>query len=196
MAFILELSQASGRDVEVAYTTDDITATAGSDYTDNDGTATISAGQTSMQIEVALIDDSADEGTETLRFTLTSTGGHPKKRHPSAPSPPPWARSSTTTAPIPPYRSRTPSPVVEGSAASVRGVPRPQPHPGGHPRLLHHRRHRHRRGLGLHDLRLHLGHQRADHLHPRQSRPTPRLRKPSTWTPSTTPMSSKPRRSH
>ena len=118
LAFILQLSQASGRDVEVAYTTDDITATAGSDYTDNDGTATISAGQTSMQIEVALIDDSADEGTETLRFTLTSTGGYPKNATLGA--------ITTAVGTIidddstnPSISIRAPSPVVEGSAASV-----------------------------------------------------------------------------
>ena len=72
VSFTVRLSEASGRAVTVDYATDDITATAGSDYTDTDGTLTIAAGSTSGQITVALLNDDDGETAEAFRFTLSN----------------------------------------------------------------------------------------------------------------------------
>ena len=72
VSFTVQLSEASGRAVTVDYATDDITATAGSDYTDTDGTLTIAAGSTSGQITVALLNDGVGETAEAFRFTLSN----------------------------------------------------------------------------------------------------------------------------
>ena len=115
IAFTIGLSEISGRDVEVAYTTDDLTATAGDDYTDNDGTVTIGAGQISATVDVAIIDDTDDEGAETFRFSLSSTNGYPTN-----------ARLGSVTAAegiIIDNDSTQPSVLLRNASAAVEGLP-------------------------------------------------------------------------
>ena len=72
LAFTVSLSRSSGSNVTVDYTTSDGTATAGADYTATSGTLTISAGSTSATVDVTVLDDSHDDGGETLTLTLSN----------------------------------------------------------------------------------------------------------------------------
>ena len=72
LAFTVSLSRSSGSNVTVDYATSDGTATAGADYTATSGTLTISAGSTSATVDVAVLDDSHDDGGETLTLTLSN----------------------------------------------------------------------------------------------------------------------------
>ena len=63
--------------VTVDYATVDGTATAGVDYTATSGTLTFEAGESSQTVEVGVLDDSHDEGEETLTLRLSNAvGGH------------------------------------------------------------------------------------------------------------------------
>ena len=67
------LSASSTRDVTVSYNTADGTATAGSDYTAiANGSATITAGNTSTDITISITDDTEDDDAETFIVTLGS----------------------------------------------------------------------------------------------------------------------------
>ncbi len=72
VVFTVSLSAAAAGAVTVGYTTADITATAGSDYTAASGTLTFPPGTTSATFNVPVLDDSQVEGSETLRVTLSS----------------------------------------------------------------------------------------------------------------------------
>ena len=72
LAFSVTLSHASSRTVTVSYTTQDGTATAGSDYTAASGSLTFNAGDTSQTVEITVLTDSVEEGQETLTLTLSS----------------------------------------------------------------------------------------------------------------------------
>ena len=72
LAFTVSLSRSSGSNVTVDYATSDGTATAGADYTATSGTLTISAGSTAASIDVPVLDDSHDDGGETLTLTLSN----------------------------------------------------------------------------------------------------------------------------
>ena len=72
LAFTVSLSRSSGSNVTVDYATSDGTATAGADYTATSGTLTISAGSTSATVDVTVLDDSHDDGGETLTLTLSN----------------------------------------------------------------------------------------------------------------------------
>ena len=72
LAFTVSLSHNSGSNVTVDYATSDGTATAGADYTATSGTLTISPGSTSASIDVTVLDDSHDDGGETLTLTLSN----------------------------------------------------------------------------------------------------------------------------
>lgn len=65
------LSMPSGIGVTVNYTTNNISALAGSDYTSTSGTLTFSPGQTVANFTVPIIDDSLNEANETLSLTLS-----------------------------------------------------------------------------------------------------------------------------
>ncbi len=72
-AISLSLSQVSGRDVTVNYSKGG-TATAGPDYSDDDGgSVTISAGNTSEDINLTLKDDSEIEPDETVTLSFGSS---------------------------------------------------------------------------------------------------------------------------
>ena len=61
--------------VSVDYATSDNTATAGSDYTAASGTLTFSTGEFFKNVNVAVLDDSHDEDSETMNFTLSNAVG-------------------------------------------------------------------------------------------------------------------------
>jgi GH24 family phage-related lysozyme (muramidase) len=70
LTFTVNLSAASKQSITVPYTINNGTATAGSDYTDNDGVLTFSAGQTSKTITVLVNGDTTVEQNETLTVKL------------------------------------------------------------------------------------------------------------------------------
>ena len=73
--FTLTLSEQSGRAVTVTYNTADGTATAGNDYTAVQAageTATIPAGDSSVRVAVALVDDSTAEEVENFQLVLSA----------------------------------------------------------------------------------------------------------------------------
>ena len=70
LAFTVTLSRALTETVTVEYYTQDGTASAGSDYTDTSGTLTFTPGQTSQTVSVPVLDDTHDEGSETLTLRL------------------------------------------------------------------------------------------------------------------------------
>jgi hypothetical protein len=72
MTFTISLSEESGKEVEVDYSTSDGTATAGDDYTSKSGTLTIPAGSTGATATIAIIDDNIDEDDETFNVDLSN----------------------------------------------------------------------------------------------------------------------------
>ena len=75
LAFAVTLDRSPTGTVTVDYATSDGSATAGADYTATSGTLTFRAGESSQTIEVAVLDDSHDEGEETLTLTLSNASG-------------------------------------------------------------------------------------------------------------------------
>ena len=75
LAFAVTLSRAASGTVTVGYATADGSAQAGVDYTAASGTLTFQAGESSRTIEVTVLDDSHDEGEETLTLNLSSAAG-------------------------------------------------------------------------------------------------------------------------
>ena len=73
--FAVTLDRERHAAVTVDYATSDGTATAGSDYTAASGTLTFAAGETSKTVSVAVLDDSHDEGSETMTLTLSNASG-------------------------------------------------------------------------------------------------------------------------
>ncbi len=75
LAFAVTLERAAGGAVTVDYATSDGTAQAGVDYTATSGTLTFDAGDTEKTVEVPVLDDSHDEGEETLTLRLSNASG-------------------------------------------------------------------------------------------------------------------------
>ena len=75
LAFAVTLSRAASGTLTVDYATSDGTATAGTDYTAASGTLTFTAGDRSKTVSVAVLDDSHDEGEETLTLRLSNPSG-------------------------------------------------------------------------------------------------------------------------
>ena len=73
--FVVTLSRSRATAATVNYATSDGTAVAGSDYTATSGKLTFAAGTTSKTVKVAVLDDSHDEGNETMTFTLSNPVG-------------------------------------------------------------------------------------------------------------------------
>ena len=71
LAFPVSLGQPSGQTVTVSYATADDTATAGEDYETGGGALSFQPGETSLTVEVAVLDDMVDEPDETLFLNLT-----------------------------------------------------------------------------------------------------------------------------
>ena len=72
LVFAVALSRAATSRLTIDYATNDGTATAGADYTATSGTLTIDAGSSSGSIEVGVIDDEHNEGSETFTLTLSN----------------------------------------------------------------------------------------------------------------------------
>ena len=72
LVFEVTLARAAEHAVTVDYVTADGTATAGEDYDAASGTLSFEAGQTTGRVEVKIIDDSHDEGEESLTLTLSN----------------------------------------------------------------------------------------------------------------------------
>ena len=72
LAFAVTLSRAAAEQVTVDYQTVNGTAAAGTDYTAANGTLTFAAGDTEETVEVAVLDDSHDEGEETMTLRLSN----------------------------------------------------------------------------------------------------------------------------
>ncbi|WP_162299994.1 glycerophosphodiester phosphodiesterase family protein [Kineobactrum sediminis] len=74
MRFHATLTAPQPRDVVVRYRTSSATATAGEDYLDTAGEATITAGSLSVPITVEVLGDAAQEPAETLRLEFSIAG--------------------------------------------------------------------------------------------------------------------------
>ena len=72
LVFEVTLARAADEPVTVDYETADRTATAGEDYEAVSGTLTFETGQTTTSVQVSVLDDSHDEGEETLTLVLTN----------------------------------------------------------------------------------------------------------------------------
>ncbi|MFO7963509.1 MAG: Calx-beta domain-containing protein [Desulfobacterales bacterium] len=70
----VELSKSSDEILSVDYLTIDGTAKAGTDYVTNIGTITFQPGETSKQIALAIVNDTTEEGEETLTVSLINPG--------------------------------------------------------------------------------------------------------------------------
>ena len=77
LAFVVRLSPAARAGLTVDYATADGSAQADVDYTATSGTLSFQAGESSRTIEVEILDDTHDEGEETLQLVLSnpSAGG-------------------------------------------------------------------------------------------------------------------------
>ena len=75
LQFDIQLSEAALTDVVVDYTSADITAVAGQDYSTPSGQVTILAGDTTASIYVVTTQDSVYEDDETLQVVLTAATG-------------------------------------------------------------------------------------------------------------------------
>ena len=75
LAFAVTLTRAASETLTVDYATENGSATAGDDYTAASGTLTFRSGQSSKTIEVGVLDDSHDEGEETLTLRLSNASG-------------------------------------------------------------------------------------------------------------------------
>lgn len=73
--FTVSLSAPSGQTVSVAYTTEDVTAVAGSDYVTESGVLTFNPGQTSKTISVRVTGDAVPEPDETFHVHLSNPTG-------------------------------------------------------------------------------------------------------------------------
>jgi RHS repeat-associated protein len=83
--------------VTVAYATSNGTATAASDYTAKSGTLTFAPGQTSQSLSLAMLNDTAQESSETINLTLSS----PANATVGAPNPATMTILDDETPPIP-----------------------------------------------------------------------------------------------
>ena len=75
LAFVVSLDRTRHAPVTVDYTTADGTAVAGEDYTATSGALAFAAGETKKTVSVPVLDDSHDEGSETLTLSLSDAEG-------------------------------------------------------------------------------------------------------------------------
>ena len=75
LTYVVSLSAPSSLPVTVGYATANGSATAGSDYVAQSGMLTIAAGQTSGTVSILVKGDTAVEGNETLKLTLSGAAG-------------------------------------------------------------------------------------------------------------------------
>ena len=75
LAFVVSLDRAQDAAVTVDYATGDGEAKAGTDYVAASGTVTFAANATSKTVEVEVLADEVDEGSETMTLTLANASG-------------------------------------------------------------------------------------------------------------------------
>ena len=75
LAFEVTLDRARNAPVTVDYATGEGEATPGDDYVETSGTLTFAPAETSKTVDVEVLEDSHDEGSETMRFTLANAAG-------------------------------------------------------------------------------------------------------------------------
>ena len=75
ISFQVTLSRASSQTVTVDWSTEDRAAQSGGDYTEDSGTLVFVAGETRKTIEVGLLNDSIDEGSEDFIVNLSRPSG-------------------------------------------------------------------------------------------------------------------------
>ena len=75
LAFAVTLDRAAAAAVTVDYTTNDGTATAGTDYEAASGTLTFAAGETEKTVSVVALSDAAAEDDETFSLQLSNASG-------------------------------------------------------------------------------------------------------------------------
>ena len=75
LSFDVRLSEEATGTVTVDYATADGTATAGADYVAASGTLTFAPGETVKFVEVRVLPDDHDEGSETMRVVLSNAAG-------------------------------------------------------------------------------------------------------------------------
>ena len=75
MAFRVALSGAASEPVTVDYATEDVTAQAGSDYSEASGTLTFAVGETAKTVSVALSADTHDDDGEKFKLVLRNASG-------------------------------------------------------------------------------------------------------------------------
>ena len=75
LAFAVTLDRARHAQVTVEYATRDGTAVAGSDYVAGNGTLTLAPGETAKTVEVRVLADAHDEGSETMTLVLSNAAG-------------------------------------------------------------------------------------------------------------------------
>ena len=75
LVFAVTLDRPAPGPVSVEYATADETATAGEDYRATSGTLVFAPGETAGSIGIAVLDDAADEGEETLTVRLRNPAG-------------------------------------------------------------------------------------------------------------------------
>ncbi len=73
--FEVTLSRAAGETVTVDYATSDGTATSGADYTATSDTLTFLPGETEKTVNVTVLNDTHDDGGETVTLTLSNPSG-------------------------------------------------------------------------------------------------------------------------
>ena len=75
LAFEVTLDRAPSAPVTVDYATGEGEATPGDDYVETSGTLTFAPAETSKTVDVEVLEDSHDEGSETMRLTLANAAG-------------------------------------------------------------------------------------------------------------------------
>jgi hypothetical protein len=132
-SFGVRLSAPSGRAVSVAYATADAGATAGQDYTARSGTLVMAAGSTQASIDVAVLDDGADEPAESFELRLAAPVGASlagavatatildDDEPPPPPAPAPRPATAAPQQPGPPSKPATGTTGTTGSAGPANG---------------------------------------------------------------------------
>ena len=75
LAFAVTLERVASGTITMDYRTADGTATAGADYTATSGTLTFEAGDASQTVNVTVLDDSHNDGEETMTLRLSNASG-------------------------------------------------------------------------------------------------------------------------
>lgn len=123
---VVVVTRTGGSDgpLTVNYATSNGTATAGSDYTAASGTLTFNDGETVKTFSVAVANDAATEGNETVNLTLTAPAG-------SATTLGTPAAAVLTISDLPPAPPAPPPGTPGATGAPTTSTPAPRPAIGG-----------------------------------------------------------------